>query len=207
MKIAVSGSQNCGKTTFIEEFKKRWPMYVSPEHTYRDIIKQNPHMGLNKGATVDSQHLILEALIVEAKLAKDTKHVIFDRCVIDNLAYSLWLNAHEKIEDDYITDIKYKIRDALSLYDIIFYLPLHKDIPLVERETRDLDPVFRTEVDYIFKALVSSYETQADAFFPVDSSPAVITLDGPPDMRVEQARLYIKENGNSFAEEDGSLLS
>jgi hypothetical protein len=31
-------------------------------------------------------------------------------------------------------------------------------------------------------------------------------LEGPPDMRIPQMSLYIKENGNCFGEEDGTLI-
>ena len=45
MRIAVSGTACQGKTTFIKYFIKEWPMYSTPEKTYRDFISENnlPH--------------------------------------------------------------------------------------------------------------------------------------------------------------------
>ena len=41
MRIAVSGSACQGKTTFIQDFIKEWPMYSTPEKTYREYIEEN----------------------------------------------------------------------------------------------------------------------------------------------------------------------
>ena len=70
-----------------------------------------------------------------------------------------------------------------------------------------MDPKFREEIDHIFRALVLSYEKNTGAFFPTEDCPAVITLEGPPDLRCGQIQLYLKENGHFFTEEDGSLIS
>ncbi len=205
MKIAICGSQSCGKSTLIKAFKERWPMYKSPEITYRDILEKNPK--INQEGDAETQKKILEALVEESKLARDDAFVIFDRCALDNLVYSLWLNAYEKVTDDFITNTKYTTLEALKEYDIIFYLPLRKEIPIVERENRDSDPVYREEVDNIFKAVIKTYENGDRSFFPVDRCPAVITLEGPPDLRIHQIALYIKESGKCFDESDGSLIS
>ncbi len=205
MRIAVIGTQNSGKSTLIKEFLKVWPMYKTPEKTYRDIIKERKIKN-NKEGDSESQKIILNALIDEVQQAKGD-FLIFDRCVIDNIAYTLWLNAHDKVSNSFVLDTKFLALQTLKLFDIIFYLPLHSSIPLKEKDQRDPDPVFREEIDNIFRALVVSYEKQTGAFFPLEDCPAVITLEGPPDLRCDQIRLYLKENGKFFTDEDGSLLS
>jgi len=54
--------------------------------------------------------------------------------------------------------------------------------------------------------MITSYEKNTGAFFPKEDCPAVIRLDGPPDMRVPQMKLYIKDNGCGYGEEDGTLI-
>ena len=205
MKIAIVGSQSSGKSTLIKEFLEKWPMYKTPEKTYRDIIKSRD-IKINEDGDEKSQKAILNALIDEVQQAKGD-YLIFDRCVVDNIAYTLWLNAHDKISDSFVVDSKFLALQTLKLFDIIFYVPVHKDIPISEREGRSTDPKFREEIDNIFRALVMSYENNTGAFFPLEDCPAVIPLEGPPDLRCEQIRLYLKENGHFFGEEDGSLLS
>jgi thymidylate kinase len=207
MKIAFIGTHCNGKTTLVEEFLQKWPMYKRPEKTYRDLIREKK-LPNNREGTEESQKAILNALIDEVQTAVSAgeENLIFDRCVIDNIAYSLWLYDKDKVSDEFIMDCKVLAVQTLKLFDIVFYLPLREEIELTEKENRDIDPKYREEIDHIFSALVQSYEKQTGAFFPLRDCPAVIRLDGPPDLRCEQIRLYLKETGQPYNEQDGSLI-
>ena len=210
MRIALIGAQNTGKTTLIEKFIQKWPMYKKPEKTYRDIIKEQ-NLTLNKEATKESQRTILNALVdeVQQACAKEDKHIIFDRCTVDNIAYTLWHYAKESkgFSVEYVIDSKDIAALALKYFDILFYVPVRKEIPIVAREGRVIDLIFRDEINNIFDALVESYEKNTKAFFPTEDCPAIIRLEGPPDTWIPQMSLYIKESGNGYSDEDGSLLS
>jgi thymidylate kinase len=209
MRIALIGAHCVGKTTLVKDFIKQWPMYKRPEKTYRDIIKEQ-NIKLNKDGDKESQRAILNALVDELQLASvsDNKHIIFDRCTVDNIAYTLWHYAKET--EGFTSEFVMTCKDiaALSLkhIDLIFYVPMRKEIPLTPRQGREMDETFREEIDNIFDSLVSSYEKNTGAFFPPEDCPAVIRLEGPPDMRIPQIKLYIKDNGNCFGEEDGTLI-
>jgi hypothetical protein len=209
MRIALIGAHNTGKSTLIENFIKQWPMYKRPEKTYRDIIKEQ-NLLLNKEGDKKSQRAILNALVDELQLAStsDNKHVIFDRSPVDNIAYSLWHYAKdtEGFSVEFIIDCKTIAALSLKHLDVIFYLPIRKEIPITEREGRESDPAFREEISNLFDSLVDSYEKNTGAFFPNEDCPAVIRLEGPPDMWIPQMKLYIKDNGNGYGEEDGSLI-
>lgn len=205
------GAQNTGKSTLVENFIKQWPMYRKPEKTYRDLIKEQ-NIKLNKEADKDSQKAILNALVDEiqgACASENSTHLIFDRCTVDNIAYTLWHHAKDTpgFTREFVIDSQSIAALSLKYLDIIFYVPVRKEIPLVQREGREIDIVFREEIDNVFDALVDSYENNTRAFFPTEDCPVVIRLEGPPDMWVPQMKLYIKENGNCYGEEDGSLLS
>lgn len=209
MRIAFIGAQSVGKTTLIEEFIRQWPMYKKPEKTYRDFIKEK-NLKLNQEGDVLSQKAILNALVDELQQAAATgyKHLVFDRCPVDNIAYTLWHHAKDTpgFGIDMVMDSKAIAALSLKHLDAIFYLPVRKEIPLTEKENRDTDSTFRDEMDNIYAALVESYEKNTGAFFPKEDCPPLITLSGPPDLRIPQIKLYIKENGNCFGEEDGSLI-
>lgn len=209
MRIAITGPQNSGKSTLIEEFLKEWPMYKRPTKTYRDIIKEKD-LPLNKQGTKESQKEILNALVDEAQFAaaSEDRFVVFDRCVVDNIAYSLWHYAKETpgFDAEFIIDSKTIAAFALKHLDIVFYVPARKEIPIVSRENRDTDETFREEIDNILDSMIASYEQNTGAFFPREDCPAVIRLDGPPDMRLPQMKLYIKSSGLGFQEQDGSLI-
>jgi GTPase SAR1 family protein len=209
MRIAFIGPQNSGKTTLINQFIEQWPMYKRPEKTYRDIIKEK-NLPINKSGTPESQKEILNALVDEVQQAVATgdKYLVFDRCVVDNIAYTLWHYAKDTpgFTTEFVIDSKTIAAIGLKYIDVIFYVPSRKEIPVEEKEGRETDEVYREEINNLFESLVASYEKNTGAFFPKEDCPAVIKLDGPPDMRLPQIKLYIKDNGNGYGEEDGSLI-
>ena len=196
-----------GKTTLINQFLQNWPQYKQSEKTYRDLIKEK-NLNLNKEGNKESQGIILDALIseVEESIKAGEENVVFDRCVIDNIVYSLWLYNSGKVPGDFIIDSKYKVRDAIQKYDVIFYVPRSKEIPLEQRDGREIDVEYLEATENIFNAVVSSYETGKDIFFPLENCPAVITLNCAPGLRCDLIRLYLKSDGTPFTEEDGSLI-
>jgi thymidylate kinase len=208
MKIAIMGCQNNGKSTLIKEFLKRWPMYKEVKSSYRNLIRTGKVTNNQKG-TEESQKAILNCIIDDTQkaTAKGDDFLVFDRCVMDNIAYSLWLNEKGKVSDEFIMDTKRIAFEAIRAFDIIFYLPLREEIKITPKKGRDIDPVYRQEIDNIFRAIVGTYEKSAGIFFPKEDCPAVITLEGPPDLRIEQIPMYIKPSGKFFDENDGSLLA
>jgi hypothetical protein len=208
MKIAFMGTQCNGKSTLINGFLKKWPMYKEVKSTYRRLIKTGK-VANNEEGTAESQKAILNAIIDDTQkaIAKGDEFLVFDLCVIDNIVYSLWLNERGKVSDEFIMDSKRVAFEAIRAFDLIFYIPLREEITIVPKKGRALDPVYRQEIDNIFRAVVGTYEKNLGIFFPKEDCPAVITLEGPADLRIEQIPMYIKPSGKFFDEEDGSLLA
>jgi hypothetical protein len=205
MKIAFMGGACSGKSTLIDQFLKKWPQYKTSTRTYRDIIKEQ-NLQINDQGSASSQGIILDALIEELNDAKDVQDIVFDRCVVDNIIYSLWLYHNKKVTEDFVITSKYKIREAISKYDIIFYLPRHKDIKIVEKENRNIDNDYINDIDNLYSAVVSSYEKGLDIFFPLENCPAVITLNTVPDMRCNMISLYLKNDGSLYSEKEGEWI-
>jgi hypothetical protein len=133
---------------------------------------------------------------------------IADRCVLDCLAYSSWLNINNKLSDKLLDQQRILTRETLKLFDIIFFIPLTK-VASVEIENdgfRETDPVYREEIDNIFKVFQQSYLKGDGRIFPVDDSPAMIEIYGDRESRLKMTELYIQENGKPFGESD-SLIS
>lgn len=201
MKICVTGTQCVGKTTFIQDFIKQWPMYKIADNSYRDVVKKNPKVKLNKEGSLEGQRLILDSLCDQATSYTKTDNVIFDRCVYDNLAYTMWLNAKDKgnINDLFVEKTIQLVKETSKLYDIIFFVPILEQYPVdivedVEGQ-RDVDPVFRAEIDAILKAIFKTYYEQKSAFFDMKDCPAVIELFGSREERVQMAKMYLGEDG------------
>jgi len=215
MKIAISGTHCMGKTTYIEDFLKKWPNYKSPEKSYRDYIveKNLPH---SKDATEESQKLILDALVDQSQAYSKDENVIFDRCVLDNLAYSSWLFLNGKISEKFLDESRIIIRESLKLFDIIFYFPITKfsKVEMEDDNFRNTDPVFREEIDNIFSTFVQSYRQQDGRVFPADDTPPIIEIFGNREERIAMTSFYITEEGAAYGEEqslltdiDGNMLN
>lgn len=207
MKIAIVGTQNIGKSTFVEDFITEWPAYHSPT-IYRDTINDN-NLPINKESCEETQEAILNAFVEEAAEAEGD-YVIFDRCVLDNLAYTMWLNAKERVSDDFVKKTIDIVRETLTTFDIIYFLPItkHSPIPIVEGENRDEDPDFREEIDVIFKSLMHAYQQSSRVYYPFDHElgcPPIIEIFGTREERVQISKFYVNEDGDIFDEEDSMI--
>jgi hypothetical protein len=207
MRIAVSGTQNIGKSTYINDFLKKWTMYKRPEKTYREIIKEK-NLNINEIGDEDSQNIILNALVDQALSTSKDDFTICDRCVLDNLVYSSWLNLNGKVSDSFLEKTRTIVRETLKFYDIIFFLPITKfsSIQIEDQGLRSTDPKYREEIDIIFKAIQESYNRMDGRVFAADECPALIEIFGNPEERIKLTELYLQPNGKPYGE-DQSLIN
>lgn len=207
--ISVSGTQGIGKSTFIKDFIANWPMFKTPEKTYRDVIKEKG-LTINQETTQYSQGLILDSIIEIINSYSKNDNIIFDRCPLDNLVYSLW--AYEKgksdIDEDFVSECIQKARWCIQKLDIMFLIPMTSQNPdLVDDNLRDTDPVYQKEIDEIFQGLKRIRETgKDDVFFIKDDSPPIIEIFGDRQERIELSKLYLREDGSFYGEEDSLIL-
>lgn len=208
MRILITGSQNTGKSTFINDFIKQWPMYKCPKRSYRQEAKRGG-IKLNRDGDIEGQKKIQKILLDQLDKYKDDPYVIFDRGPLDNLVYSIWLNIKKigEVDDLFIEQSIAKFKRTVSAYDIIFFIPILKDYPveIVPDDQRDINPEFRQEIDNIFKGIIQTWHKGKDTFFPKDDCPALIEVFGSREQRIEIAKLYVNKNGDMFSE-DESLL-
>lgn len=204
MRIAFSGTANTGKTTLIKNFLAVWSNYNTPGKTYRDIIKEKDlkHSSLT---TTDTQWEILNFMIDQLQSYDKKDKVVFDRCPLDNLAYTLW--AHDKgiegFDKKYVDKCITLSKESMRHLDIIFLLEYDESIKIKDDELRDTNVEYIKEIDNIFKALFAQYEQNydADIFFPKDDSPGVIILPVNPQRRIDIISEYINSDGELYGDE------
>lgn len=211
MRIGVIGTACMGKSTFIQDFITNWPSYkLCEKPRYSELIKDK-NLSLNENGTEESQKIILNSLIDQAMYSSKESNIIFDRSVLDNLVYSMWLNASGKVTDKFIEENIKLVKESLVFYDILFFLPITKFSPIKfeEKENRSGSAQYREEIDHIFKALVHQYNNGSRAYFPFDHKsgcPAIIEIYGNREERIELAKMYIQPDGSQFKEEQSLLL-
>jgi len=193
-----------GKTTLLKAFLKKYPSFIAPEILYRKKIKNNTHSSKTNSET---QWEILNSLIDTINPYKRSDNVIFDRCPIDNIVYSLWKNAQEDkdgIDDAFIEKCLPLSFESMRKLDIIFFIPINavnKPV-LEERKNREANLVYIEEIDNLFKVIFSTIEDKKSPFLPYQDSPAIIELNGSVEERLEEISQYVKPDGNPFGEEE-----
>jgi len=200
MRIAVVGAQCVGKTTLVDTFKSYWPMYKSPEKTYRDLVKEQ-NLTLNESGTMSSQVIIRDALADLAMSNAGKTETIHDRCILDNLVYTFWLAERNKFLekeseiDDFIAQSILITKECLKFYDIILWLPINPNIPIEESENRSSNESFREEINNIFYGVHETYKKNAGVIFDKEDQPAFIVLEGDLDQKISYMKEYIGSDG------------
>jgi hypothetical protein len=135
-----------------------------------------------------------------------SSNIVFDRCPLDNLAYTLW--AHDKgiegFTKEYVDKAIKLTRESMRHIDMILLLKYDPSIKIVEDSLRDTDETYIQEIDDIFDALYIQYRQnyEADIFFPVDDSPGIFILPTNPQKRIDMISDYITPSGELYSEED-----
>tara|TARA_B100001123_G_scaffold379170_1_gene447861 strand:+ start:1282 stop:1992 length:711 start_codon:yes stop_codon:yes gene_type:complete len=206
MRIAVSGTANQGKTTLIKDFIDVWKPYSTPEETYRSKLKKGKH---SKQTTSDTQWDILNFMLDGLQEYRSNHNIIFDRCPLDNIVYSLW--AHEKGADGFDKEFIDKcipiIRESMKFLDIIFFIPITSAAPVkIEDDgVREIDHEYIIEIDNLFKAMYQQWLDPNSPFFPVDDKPAIIEIFGTREQRIHMMKLYIDPDTGKAIDEEGIL--
>lgn len=203
MRLAISGTAAQGKTTLLDAFLKHWNMYTTPELSYRDILKDNNH---SKDTNKDTQWAILNHMIDQLEKYDKDDFVMFDRCPLDNLVYSLW--AHHKgvgdIDDMFIEKCIPIVRESMKLLDIIFIIPITNvtQNQIEDDGTRETDAEYISEIDNFFKALYNNWNSEDTRFFPKEDRAALIEIFGSTDERIKMLEFYINDKGSMYGEDE-----
>lgn len=209
MRIAISGSACQGKSTLIDDMIKTWPMYKRSNESYRSVIKEK-NLPLNDKTTKDAQWTILNCLLDDIKATSKNDNIIFDRCPLDNIVYSIWSNSKNAtdVDDDFIKECIPLIQESMHALDIIFFTPITKfsPIPKEARESRNIDETYIKEIDNIFKAISYNYtKTGESPFFPKEDRPPIIEVFGGRDERITMIELYVNAQGDAVVDEPSVL--
>lgn len=200
MRVAISGAASTGKSTLVNNFLFRWPMYTTPSKTYRDVIKEN-NLTHSSNTNEETQLMILDWMMQEhVKYPKGSK-VVFDRCPWDNLAYTLQGNANGTISDEVTAATISFVRESMKNIDIIFWIPTTPQIKIVPDGLRDTNSDFIKGTNTIFNDLYEQYADalESDVFYPKEDCPAIIKLDG---YTIDDRLWFV----NQFIDDKGELI-
>lgn len=148
-RIVFTGAQGTGKTTVLKEFENKGLKVIT------EVVRQLASKGvkINKDGDEKGQAKIFKEY--KDKLSEiSLSGYISDRCMVDVLAYSMYLAEQGKVTDEFVQKqkkqlVKFKNENP----DIAYcYFPIEFDV--VADGVRDTDEEFRAAIDHNIKAVL-----------------------------------------------------
>ena len=155
MIFSFTGAQSTGKTTLLNHLHKcngDYPFEFVPEVTR--LVMRNYEMPINEKGDDLTQLLIMTEHVRNVfkhradRIIRGT-HMIFDRCALDGIVYSVWLLKNCKISRECYNACSLIYKKLQDKYDVIFYTS-PDDVKLVDDGERSIDKGFRNDIVELF---------------------------------------------------------
>ncbi len=180
MRIAVTGPQNTGKSTFVRDLSAALPGFSVPVRTYRDVIRER-NLSINRLTGTESQRLIRD--FIADQIGASEGDMLFDRCLLDNFIYTSCAFDAGNIEQTFFEESKELLHKTARDIDLYLFIPSALSVPLVDDQLRDIDSAY---VDAVNRHFI-------DTLFALvrDEGVRVVTIGGAREERVEAAQRAI----------------
>ncbi len=191
MRIAVSGTHSVGKSTLVADIHQAFGSFVHEEEPYRALRDFYP-IKFGKESTRYCNGIQLFYNISRVQQYRSNRdHVIFDRCPIDYIAYSIYTAHHKQTDLDaaFVGSLIEPVRQVLQVLDLIVFVPVSQKHPMhLENDgIRLVDKEYRWEVDRHFKHL---YRDGLYELFD-GKGPKLVEVTGPREERIDQLRPWL----------------
>lgn len=178
MRVAVSGTHCCGKSTLIAEFLTGHPEYKHEQEPYTLLVED---YGETLGAepSADDFYRQLEFMVERLQVYSPGDRVIFERSPVDFVAYMLALDdlGRDKSGTRLVNDSLEMVHDAVQQLDTILFLPLSDN----DGNYEDEDPALRKMVN---ERLVRIFCEAEFDLFTSERPPTVLEALGSTTQRL-----------------------
>lgn len=142
-RIVFTGAQGTGKTTVLKEFENKGMNVIT--EVVRELAKTG--VKINKDGDEKGQAKIFKTY-KEKLSSSNINGYISDRCLIDVVAYSMYLAEQGKVSDEFVQkQMKQLIKFKNENPDIAYcYFPIEFDV--VADGVRDTDEEFRAAISH-----------------------------------------------------------
>ena len=172
-RVALVGASSVGKTTVYELLKNELPEFAFKNESTRTVGKYG--FPINEAGTSETQ-LAISSFHLEALL--EPKDVILDRCYLDLVVYSTYMDNLSTSAYDYILDTWVRVRHQ---YTHFIYFPI--EFASVDDGVRSVNEGWRQAIDKQFEINLKAIKFAGGDY---------LTVTGSPNQRVEQILNYIK---------------
>ena len=162
MIFSFTGAQSTGKTTLLNRLHEKngeYPFEFVPEVTR--LVMHDYEMPINEHGDDLTQLLIMTEHVRNVfkhradRIIRGT-HMIFDRCALDGIVYSVWLLKNLKISRACYNACELIYKRLQDKYDVIFYTS-PDDVKLVDDGERSINERFRTDILELFDLYMHRY--------------------------------------------------
>ena len=169
-RVALVGASSTGKTTVYELLKNKLPKYEFINESTRTVGSYG--FPINEVGTSETQ-LAISSFHLEALLKPG--NVVLDRCYMDLLVYSNFMDKISKEAHNYIEDTWNRVKNEYTHY---IYFPI--EFKSVDDGVRSVNEDWREKIDKEFQLLLEGVRKP------------YLTVTGSPLQRVEQILKFIK---------------
>ncbi|RKE47086.1 AAA family ATPase [Sphingobacterium detergens] len=146
MRIAIFGAHKVGKTTLAEELLENLPGYTLELEPYYQLEFSGYEF-----SEVPTPEDFIEQFNYSAKLVLESgDEVIFDRCVIDILAYLHVIDPHRNVAHFYET-----AQTLIAEIDLFVFVPIEEP-DLIPKHQIEL-PKIRNQVDHVIRDWIQDF--------------------------------------------------
>ena len=186
MKVAVSGTHCCGKSTLIDRFLITHPDFAHEPEPYA-VLEEQYGEAFAAEPSADDFYRQLEFNIDRLRGYESGEMVIYERCPIDFLAYMLALgDLGRDSEATWLAERSLgMVKDAIGLLDLILFLPLDETDGGVMPDSEDGE--LRIAVDGRLAAIFR--DDDYDLF--TSSRPVVLEATGSTAQRLLKLELAL----------------
>lgn len=170
-RVALVGASSTGKTTVYELLKNSLPKYHFINESTRSVASYG--FPINEAGTSETQ-LAISSFHLEALL--QPYNTILDRCYMDLLVYSSYMDKISIEAHNYIEDTWNRVKSEYSHY---VYFPIEFDS--VDDGVRSVNEEWRQKIDKEFKSLLDGVGRP------------YLTVTGSPMQRRDQILEFIDE--------------
>ena len=178
--ISFSGAQCTGKTTLLKHLKE-YNAHINFVPEVTRLIKREYCVAINEAGDEMTQALIITEHYKNIhKHKQQDRSTILDRCILDGLVYTWWLEEHMQLSD-WCYDYAAWVYRYMDKYDVIFYTdPV--DVEIEDDGERSVDEVFRNEIIDEFEIHIKSHNN-------------IVRLTGTVEERLQTIQKTLKEKG------------
>lgn len=138
MKLVLSGFAGVGKSTIIDYVRENYPeVFISPESA-REVNYTKDFFSIKDPEFEFFQKSVMDNELMKVMLThlNSVPNVIYDRSLIDNLAFAEIFYGSKRINYEKVQEFIHKIQDDYgveSIYDTVLFIKSTKNIDFVNK--------------------------------------------------------------------------